>query len=304
VLADVALAFSADLAVLHSLGHMPPASWLGFASVRAPSAPTDGGSGGRVLRRTLRFMPARLPVLLMSATVAPDPAVPTLRVRDPQHRLQEYVRSLDFYLSQADTFESVIFAENSGVGLDEIQAVADRHGDSKRFHLLRVEPGVDPKEGRSAGEAHMVRLAMSTVPQLVDLPADQHVWKITGRYTVRNIRRLVATSPTTDFYINLRRYPDLWCDTYAYAFTRNGYYKYLEGATEAIIAGRGTGEQTMGAHVQSLVDAGEPIVARFKHEPRINGVRGRDLRPYQSPSLRMKYATRVVARRVAPRLWV
>ncbi|WP_375491200.1 hypothetical protein [uncultured Jatrophihabitans sp.] len=246
-----------------------------------------------------------LPVLLMTATVTPDPAMSTLVRRNPTERFDEYLKSAAFYFPLIpQTFSAVIFAENSGADLGAIEAIADRHDMRDRLTTLNVPP-IDPEAGRSAGEAHIVRVAMGSVPALMTLDAHQQVWKVTGRYIVRNMKHLVATAPTTDLYINVRRRPHAWCDTYAYSFTRAGYGRYLEDATEAIRAGVGyTGEQTMSAHIETLIEAGEPITPRLRYEPRISGVRGRDGASYGSPTQRAKYMARVIARHVKPGVWL
>ena len=134
------------------------------------------------------------------------------------------------------------------------------------------------------------------------------MWKITGRYLVRNLRRLIDTAPDVDLYVNLRRWPRLWCDTYAYAFTRSGLERYLVPWWRIVDATTGPGhfgEVTIAHQLLPLLERGEPGIApRFKYEPRLGGVRGSDLQSYDSPKQQVKYAVRVVARRLAPRLWI
>jgi hypothetical protein len=244
--------------------------------------------------------------LLMTATITPDASVPMLKVRDPETRLREYARSLDFYLGFPDVLDRIVLAENSGSDLTALESVAKRKGAAHRFEALHVDP--TPAElGRGVGEAQIVRQAMASSTLLADLSDAQHVWKVTGRYILRNIAQLAATAPPSAVYINVRRRPRLWCDTYAYAFTRSGYERHLAGAAEAIAGEAGTGplgEESMARMILGLIDQGADIVPRFRYEPRLEGTRGVDLTAHTDPKQRLKYVTRVVARRLAPGLWI
>ncbi len=136
----------------------------------------------------------------------------------------------------------------------------------------------------------------------------ESIWKITGRYTVKNLTRLIATAPRTDLYINLRRRPRLWCDTYAYAFTRGGHKRHLLPLTGALVndwekTQRPT-EIFMATKVEEWIRAGADVVPRFRYEPRVDGVRGYDRASYGGARQRTKYAARTVARRLAPALWI
>jgi hypothetical protein len=242
----------------------------------------------------------------MTATVAPPPGVGGLRHYDVAQRRQEYLAALDVYLDPESGVERVVFAENSDSDLSPMRELSEHKGAAGRFETLPV-PRADRVEPRSIGEARIVRYAMEHSPTLQGLLPRQHVWKVTGRYILRNLRRLIETAPDTDLYINVRRWPLLWCDTYAYAFTRAGFERYVEPATSAIEHDKSPdriGEKTVAREIMNFLDAGAPIVPRFKYEPRVDGVRGSDLVSYGSPKQRVKYATRVAVRRLAPGLWI
>jgi hypothetical protein len=245
--------------------------------------------------------------LLLTATITPDERVPLLKARDPQQRLQEYLAALDFYLGlPTAAIGPIVFAENSQSDLSAVSALAERRGAAGRFEALHV-PGGPPELGRGVGEARLVRDAIELSPTLQAVTATQQIWKVTGRYTVRNLAKLARTAPDCDLYINLRRRPTSWCDTWAYAFTREGYARCLAGATEAIAATAGTGEKgerTMARLVEELLRSGADVRPRLRYEARIQGIRGIDLVPYDDPKQRLKYLARIVAKRVAPSLWI
>ncbi|HEX3801464.1 MAG TPA: hypothetical protein VHV75_01365 [Solirubrobacteraceae bacterium] len=244
--------------------------------------------------------------LLITATVTPNPDVPLLRVRDPDLRRAEYLDALRFYLSlPPSVLDRLVFAENSQADLDVFRHLAAECGAADRFEAIAVAAA--PSDlGRGVGEARIIDEAMRRSESL--RAQDGTVWKVTGRYTVRNIAKLILTAPEASLYVNLRRRPQRWCDTYAYAFTRAGYVRYLSDAEQLLIGksqrGAIPGEIVMAGRVEELLSAGEPIVPRFKHEPRVDGVRAHDLRSYAGAAQRSKYLARVVARRLAPGLWM
>jgi hypothetical protein len=245
-------------------------------------------------------------VLLLTATIAPPQGVPGLRHYDPEQRLGEYLAALDFYLGLRRNVRAVVFAENSESDLDPLRALAERKGAADRFEALHV-PRAEAVESRGAGEARIVRYAMEHSPTLQTVAPGQHVWKVTGRYILRNLQHLIDTAPDTDLYINVRRWPRLWCDTYAYAYTRDGFERYVVPGFDALVANAGPGrwgEVTMAQYVMDLIARGAPVVPRFRYEPRVAGVRGSDMIRYDSAKQRAKYATRSVARRFAPRVWI
>lgn len=246
-------------------------------------------------------------VLLLTATVAPDPAMPVLRVRDPASRRREYERAFAFYLGlPPELVSGIVLAENSGADLTPFAEIAARRGMADRVELLPVS-AAPPALGRGVGEAHIIDEAMGGSVLLRAAGPDQGIWKVTGRYMVCNLRRLIARRPATDLYVNLRRRPQTWCVTYAYAFTRRGYERYLADATERFRPSAEVDlvtEYAMGRYVEELLGRGEPIVPRFAAEPRLDGVRAWDQESYRSPRQRLKYLARVSARRTLPGLWV
>ena len=244
-------------------------------------------------------------VLLLTATITPDPNVPLLSVRDPGERQQEYLAALSFYLDVSQqAIDRIVFAESSASDLEPFEQLAREKGMEERLQLLPVE-SAPPELGRGVGEACIIDQAMVDSPAIRALQPDQQIWKVTGRYVVRNLERLITTAPQSDWYVNLRRVPIRYCDTCAYAFTVRGYERYLGDAAERIrSSGALSGEFAMATLVEELLARREPVVGRFRYVPRVEGVRAADQVAYHGGRQRMKYAVRVLARRVAPSIWV
>lgn len=149
--------------------------------------------------------------LLLTATITPSD-VPNLVVRDPVQRREEYLRATRFYLSLG---LPVVLAENSGADLSDFR----RLGSS--LEVLQQAPSGEATLGRGFLETRLVIDAAHCSEQIAS--ADGHFWKITGRYVVRNMARLVAKAqPSRDLYFNLRRHPELWADMWVYGASTRG----------------------------------------------------------------------------------
>ena len=117
-------------------------------------------------------------ILLLTSTIAPRPDTHALVRSDPDLRLQDYLRSLEFYLQQlADgVFDTLVYVDNSGHSLASLAELAQKKGvfaqcefisyesdmpaqydqvqiDGKTLYRVRVGPEVDFKTAeRMAGQ--------------------------------------------------------------------------------------------------------------------------------------------------------
>lgn len=246
-------------------------------------------------------------VLLMSATITPLPGIPVLARTDPKVRLQDYQASLAFYSGLlGGCFDAIVFAENSNSDISPLIAAS-----TKRRHFDKLEfisfygLDYDPKYGRGYGEFRLVDHAMSTSKLL---RSDDVVWKVTGRYIVKNIERIVASRPpASDLYCHLRNYPHRLCETFLMAWTRRGYEALIRGIytklRNDIIPNRYTDEETLFREAVDRSFGTINIVPRFKVVPVVQGVKGWDNRQF-SNAWNIKFAVRRLAHTFVPSLWI
>lgn len=249
----------------------------------------------------------RANILLMTATITPDNS-PELARTDPALRLEDYAQALDFYIGQLGTagkrgaIDAIVFAENSDSDVASLRALARERGAGERVEFIanygrHSFPGRD----RSVGESALLDHAMATSRLIAAAGAAAVVWKITGRYRVRNLAAMVRTAPARfDLYCDLRNRPIAWADLRFMAWTPAGYDRLLRG-----IAGRlGTDpkEPAMHAYIAELADPA--VVPRYRSEPLVDGVRGWDNRHYAKGAALLKFWLRTASRRLAPALWI
>jgi hypothetical protein len=248
-------------------------------------------------------------ILLMTATITPPPGARALARTDPVARLRDYISALRFYLSLGAPLERIVFCENSGSDIEPLRSLARQLGADDRVEFL-VFNGLDfpPEYGRAYGELRLVRHAMGHSRLIREAGEMAVIWKVTGRYIVRNLQRIVATRPAgVDLYFNARRWPRRWIDLYLLAWTPAGYARGIDGLREVVREDA----DLISAETKVwdlLVDHPDPTLRtrpRLAIEPRIEGVRGVDNHAYQrSAKDEVKRLLRSAARVMIPWLWI
>jgi hypothetical protein len=169
-------------------------------------------------------------------------------------------------------------------------------------------PGLDhpPQYGRAYGEFKLIDHVMAHSRLIREAPTAK-VWKITGRYRIVNLRQLIRRAPRHyDLYCNIRNWPSRWVDLGLIAWSAAGYDATLRGVypelREDLLV-----DHAPEVRMRSLIDRLDGrarIVRRYTVEPRIDGIRGWDGRPYAHGLNGVKFHVRRVARRVAPWIWI
>lgn len=246
-------------------------------------------------------------ILLMTTTVTPLAGIPALARTDPAKRMQDYRASIAFYSDLLkDCFDGIIFAENSATDIAAIMADANvKH----RLDLVEFLSfyGLDfpPQYGRGYGEFRMIDYAVAHSKLLMP---DDIVWKVTGRYIVKNIKRIVRSRPSNaDLYCHLRNYPYRLCELYLMAWNSAGYENILRGVYPAlrndIVPGKHSTEEALFRDLIDQSSGRAKIVPRFAAVPIVEGVRGWDNSHY-SHAWSMKIAVRQLANILVPSLWI
>jgi len=250
---------------------------------------------------------ARIDILLMTATITPDNSPELARV-DPALRLEDYAQALDFYIGQLGTperkgaIDGIVFAENSDSDVSSLRALALARGAGDRVEFIaNYGRHSCPGRDRSVGESRLLDHAMATSRLIAQGGERAMVWKITGRYQVRNLARMVKTAPAPfDLYCDVRNWPIAWLDLRFMAWTRAGYDRLLRGIAERL--GTDPNEPAMHRYITGLADSG--VVLRYRTEPLVDGVRGWDNRHYAKGTARLKFWLHAASRRLLPRLWI
>ncbi|MBE7474423.1 MAG: hypothetical protein HS114_35270 [Anaerolineales bacterium] len=255
-------------------------------------------------------------ILLLSATVIPPSHVPNLVLTDPGLRLLDYERALAFYLTLIGKgVDYIVFAENSNADISRLHELVHRNGLQDRVELISFY-GLDyPAEyGKGYGEFKLVDYAMSNSRLLSAEMSKAVIWKVTGRYVVKNLSEVIRQRPRLfDIYCNFRvgltrpiSKPKFlkWMDLFLLAWTTTGYESVIKNIYQELRADQ-HGEAEV--RFRELLDRVSPplrVVNRYTTVPFIDGFRGFDGQNFSQGINRWKYYSRCVAQRLTPWAWL
>ena len=242
--------------------------------------------------------------LLLTATVRPSPGIAGSRHNDVDQRLAEYRVAIAHAVRVARSVGArVVVAENSGASLADL-VPGREHRSTVELDAAPVSDPVEVRAGKGFAEMKLVAGARRRCPAVADASL---VWKLTGRYRIRNLAALIHATPAADLTVNLRRHPRPWADLWVWSASSRGL-DALETHADAFRTDPGAAEPAevrMFGVVQRLrVQSSLSVSPRLPIEPRISGVRGWDGRRYDDTRQRAKWAVRSIARRVTPELWI
>jgi len=245
-------------------------------------------------------------VLIITATIQPPADAVVLTRIDPTLRRQDYVTAFEFYLSMLGTaYDRIIFADNSDQNVDDLIAMSKA---DPRVSVISFDGMNNPGDyGRAYGEMKLIGSVYERFPELLSHPG--RVWKVTGRYILRNIDKVMQSGRATDeLIVNCRDYPQIWADLHCFGWTASGWTNFVstvgDRLREDII--RLSPEILFRVIIDNLImDNYLTATRRFKSTPIIEGVRGFNNQPYLEDARgRRKLMLRQFARRFTPWIWI
>ncbi|HEX4795502.1 MAG TPA: hypothetical protein VH370_17050 [Humisphaera sp.] len=248
--------------------------------------------------------------LLLTATISPPANAVKLARTDPRARLRDYLQALEFYLALPEQVVGrIVFVENSASDLSDLRQLAARFPNREIDFISFSGLDYSPKFGRAYGESRLLDYAMAQAGGILSrLPPHEPIWKVTGRLRLTNIGQMMRGAPPIyDMYCDMRNRPAHWMEMRVYAFTRHAYRHILMGIAERLredLHNTLAAETLIYDHIMEYADKMR-IVPRFRTQPIIAGISGFANHDYSHGlANNLKTATRMVLRKVAPRLWV
>jgi hypothetical protein len=271
---------------------------------RALSTSLSDSTGVRSEQRpAARQASATKHILLMTATITPHNARNLART-DPVARLQDYNEALGFYLGLIDRpLHGILFVENSDSDVTTLRQLVASRGLSGRVEFLcNYGTHLYSEKGRAHGEFKLLDYAMTASIMVIEAGVNHVVWKITGRYTVKNLASMIASAPRGfDAYVDMKDHPRRWMDMRLMAWTSTGYDRIFRGVADDLDSK--THEMHMRDYLPKRAQ-GARLVPRFVREPFIDGVRGWDNNNYSKGSELIKCYVRTLGRVLAPWYWM
>jgi hypothetical protein len=209
----------------------------------------------------------------------------------------------------------IVLVDNSGSDISTLHGLVNRSGFSNRVELISFL-GLDypASYGKGYGEFKLVDYAMSYSRILCAEKSTAVIWKVTGRYVIKNLSQVIRQRPTHfDIYCNFRlgvarpiSKPRLlrWMDLYLLAWTSAGYETVIKNIYHRLRADRFGEAEIRFRELLEKVPRDVTVVNRYTTIPFVDGVRGFDGQNFsQGPNL-WKYYSRRAALHLMPNLWV
>jgi hypothetical protein len=239
----------------------------------------------------------------MTATITPVNA-PVLVRTNPADRLHDYERALDSYLNFIDRpLHAIVFVENSDSDVASLRQVCERRGLADRVEFVsNYGQHAYSELGRPYGEMKLLDHGMAHSEKIREAGTQAVVWKITGRYIVKNLEKVIARAPRKfDLYCDMKDHPMRWMDMRLMAWTTQGYDTFFRGIADEY--GAKTHEELLREIIPARAN-GLVLVQRFRNEPLVDGIRGYDNQNYSGGKNLLKYYLRSLGRVLAPWYWM
>jgi hypothetical protein len=243
-------------------------------------------------------------VLVLTASILVPAGAPGVVRSDTSLRIQDYQRALAFYASFiGQGLDRIVFAENTGADLRSLREITATKGIASRVDFLTFDGnGFPPIYGRCYGEAIILDEVMGH-KCCSELPEDTIYWKSTGRYQIKNFRRMMQTMPRgAQLYCDLRRRRrQRWADMRFMSWTRKGYDEFLAGIAPLLREDTRNfrpGEEALFDVLDERLSGSFLQHARsFTREPFIDGIRAFDNKNWSAGRQRVVYYARSLQRR-------
>ena len=227
----------------------------------------------------------RLSVLLLTATVKPNANQPNLKMTNPQERLEDYKRAMVFYddALKKGVIDGIVFVDNSGFDLK----ILSSDFPSKNIEWISFY-GLDYPSSyhRGYGEFKLIDYAFANSTTLKKLNESDKVWKVTGRYIIKNLRRVILYAPRKfELYCDIK---NNWLDMALISWNIRGYEHSIKGVCEQFKTGMAP-ELIMSNLILGQAKLGDGIVSRYHWLPLISGRRGGDGSQFQGKYTSIKY---------------
>lgn len=224
-------------------------------------------------------------ILLLTATIRPNPNQPQLALIDPQERLEDYKKALMFYTEalKHGVIDEIVFVDNSGF---DLKCLSEFFGSQNIEWLSYYGLDYPSTYHRGYGEFKLVDYAFENSEILKGLHAQDAIWKITGRYVVKNLKSVIKFSPRPfDIYCEIKKG---WLEMGVLAWSIEGYKQVIYGVSENFKSEMPP-ELILAQLIEKRAKSRVGLVTEFYWNPLIIGRRGTNGSSFQGKFTGIKY---------------
>lgn len=240
----------------------------------------------------------------ITSTIKPDPNVFLLKRTSVEDRLSDYETCFKFYcgLIKDGSFDNIVYVDNSGYPLSSLEKIATDLLVRDKVEFISYLSKDSPMNSRYFLEVNLIQYGMKN-SDLIQNSENPMIWKITGRYLIKNISKIIGNlDKNYNIHINFRNKPYKILDFYLVGFNKKGFEILVQNldSYEGIV----DGEIILRNHLETLDQNKLKINSRFKAIPRVIGVRGHDNKSYNNFISDSKYLLRVLSNWIFPNRWI
>ena len=216
----------------------------------------------------------------------------------------DYETSFKFYcgLIKNGSFDNIVYVDNSSYPLSSLEKIATDLLVRDKVEFISYQSKVHPMNSRYFLEVNLIQYGMKN-SKLINNSDNPMIWKITGRYFIKNISKVIRNlDKDHNIYINFRNKPHKILDFYLVGFNKEGFEILVQNLDS--YEGTVDGEILLRKHLETLNQNKLKINSRFKVIPRIVGVRGHDNKSYNNFVNESKYFFRVIYNWIFPNTWI
>lgn len=256
-------------------------------------------------------------ILLLTATITPPGKVPNLVRTDPEVRLHDYEKALAFYMTLIDqgVVDYIVLVDNSNSNISTLQDLIKQSKFADRVEILSFY-GLDypAAYGKGYGEFKLVDYAMANSRIINQDKVNAIIWKVTGRYIVKNLAQVIQQRPSQfEIYCNFRfgltrplyKFQLLkWMDLYLLAWTHIGYNASIRDVYKELRADYYGEAEVRFRELLEQATEKPKVITRYTTVPFIDGVRGFDGQNFSHGSNLWKYYSRRLTQNLMPSMWI
>ena len=234
-------------------------------------------------------------ILLLTATIQPKTDQPDLAIANPVERLKDYRNALEFYALQleAGVLDRIVFIDNSGY---DLACLSERFTSDRIEWISFYDLDYPSTYHRGYGEFRLVDTAFSRSETLKALGDSDIVWKVTGRYIVKNLATVIRYGPKKmDLYCKVNKG---WAEMSLMAWSRRGYETIIKNIWERFATGK-IPELILAEKLAGVDRSVCRVVTTYYWPPFIIGRRGANGVAYQGRFTPVKFALTVLMKLAA-----
>ena len=206
--------------------------------------------------------------------------VPSTTIVDANERLSQYLSSIEYAITHYKSISQIVFCENTNFACDYSLLAEKAIKNGKNLEILSFKGDYTKiqQKGKGYGEGEIIKYALKKSEILMRCEV---FFKLTGRLIIKNMDKIVATTPSESSFIyhpkTIYKIPKDHIETFFYKVNKNLYLKYLINAYEGVDESRFHYLEHVFYEQLSFLE-----LQSFKIAPQITGFSGTSGDPYES----------------------